>query len=105
MATGFEELAQQAGILKDIISFFKVDRSEVHSNITDIAYEKLMETIKLLQKDKTFLENKKIEIDLSNMNIDRLSVQNDMSNIEKGVKINLKEKDDLDNQFEKFNEE
>jgi len=69
MATGSIELAHQAELLKDIVTFFKISREEENSNITNIAYRKLLEAISVLEKNNALVKDNKIVIDLSEVNV------------------------------------
>lgn len=113
LATGSEQLAQQADILKEIVMFFKVKREDLQNNINDIAYQKLLETLKVFKESNQ--KNKKIEIDLADIQseIDKAE-QTDNENDEepeyidehsnkrhKGVKLNLDD-EALDNEYKKM---
>lgn len=65
MASASEELARQAELLRDIVAFFKVSREEMNTDMTDMAYEKLLEALSVLKANKTSLKKKKPDMDIA----------------------------------------
>ena len=99
MATGSEELAQQAEILKETISFFKLKEEDVNNINTITAYQKMLETISILEKNNPSLKEKKIVNSLTETYDNKPIQKTDTKN--KGIVINM-QNDKLDNEFEKI---
>jgi len=99
MATGSEELAQQAEILKETISFFKLKEEDVNNINTITAYQKMLETISILEKNNPSLKEKKTVNSLPETHDNKPIQKTDTKN--KGIVINM-QNDKLDNEFEKI---
>ena len=95
MATGSEELAEQAAMLKEIISFFKIKEEDEAGNMAELAYHKMLEAISAFEKYKSTFDQSKMEDKLPSLDYDHLPEHES-----KGIKINMK--DNYESDFEKM---
>lgn len=85
MATGSEELAEQAAMLKDIISFFKIKEEDEAGNMADIAYQKMLEAISVFEQYKASYDQSK-----SSVRIPYIEHAPTQEQAAKGININMK---------------
>jgi methyl-accepting chemotaxis protein len=97
MASNTEELAQQANLLNETMAFFRLTSEDENVNIKSILLKRMMDTIKLIENSDDVMQDKKIVIDISDIDLLKNKTKKKKGN--SGVDINL-DKESIDNNYE-----